>query len=1448
MCYSLSVQGDVLTKQRTLRAPSFRRAITGEDDGNGVLSGSRRGMTSSFVETAVLTPKTELRASFQVFHELVVLQKLVDTIKSSWGPPRDWSVLQYEELVHNTMLAQEKMGSAELEGNPIIAEAFKLRYQFEEVAENQRKLSHEDDATAEAKSPTSTASTASHSAGRRVEIPSSTPVESYFGTFERLLSSRLSPKKTGAAAAEKEEPTPITPRGATLAKYAQLYLESDERAKQPWSLDRVDGDDFCDCWKDKTECPPLEEVAIAEKITERFVADRIYTAVNDHTMVFVNPYRMLQTAKFTSIYDEEVVVTYASTLDAEKTLAPHPFAVAKMMMTRIFMGGARASGEASGVQPKGPIPHAIILSGESGSGKTELSKELLKYLVLEAEPVLTGASDAELKGKRAPSRPKIQLFTSSTKSTVQMRTEESRTLALLEAKGVGSFEIVLLDLHPERWEEMTRVSHSKRLPQLHIDGIFFGFYDKLEQLADEEQLRMYLKNPHAAKKLTMVLDSNVLLEAFGHASTSMNPNSSRFGKTTSLYLSFGYHPGQFQIRGCRIAPFLLEKSRVTSKRASSTDGVLHDTSFHIFYALVSGVNAYPNQRLLSQELHLDAARCETFVYLGRRKHTVSGAISEEETWKRDVEKWIRILEALNTMDLEHDKQKAIFKALSAILWLGNIEFESGGTGGSLKMTSTSSGNDPQDHVSSLLGLESKRQLESMLVMRRVQLTSTGESFEVKLDKGQAYHVRDALARYLYHAVFQHIVSLMNEITQPNVGSSHDGDAWRGDSMEQLNIVDVFGFEDLHRNSLDQLCINYLSEKLFAREDELVSAAYGIGASTDKSKQANDPATKNVLFLYEHPMGIFGCLEELTMLHQNENETDDQELKKNQLFIRNVYDRNAAILLEPPRPVAKKERSSRTLNSLLFAVPHSRGSITYDADEFVKKNSDFVFENVLEALAGSASDQILHLLRDGDQATAAWPEKSKALGSGSSSLVRQFRVQVNALAHQNDIGPLPFYFHCLRPNSATKPSIADKDLVLEQIRAQRLTRQVNLAGSSRSVYFPIGVPIDTVLKRYASVVKPLAGGSLHDNPEALVAQLCVLLREADDEEAVDVKVVESNVCFRSVGNVDKLERLLQEREEDAARKIEATFKMAACRRKYLAKRARRRSLAGELLEYYGPDQSAKVTKALTKYRGREDELFEKLKAKQNARLQEEQVVYEMMSELHELCLSSRGGLNVQVVNEILQDAAMRECVQQDERIVLALRDMGLNPELLQNQLADSVLRAFYEKLLVFLRLKAEQQHSSKSLEERVHEAIGHKALWMELARRSEWKQHCASIEEVGEDPEMLVFHTEDPEFVRALTSFLDTFEAELLCGGGLGDDESSDVQPANGSLDEEDVLAPHPVGEEAELMELLLTVKFDTELLSAMREDAYFVQALQNPVLASSLQQVTSVSRSVVYPA
>lgn len=1435
------------------------------------------GLLDGVTPMAAATREADLRASFQVFHELVLLQQLITVVRTTWGPPQQWTLDQYQQLVQSICLAQEKLGSAAVDTNSILADAFALRYQFEEIPEKQavlmaleavgspmssEKASPKQEPT---RLPDLFAPTLS-----RLRCPT---IYGYYDTFEQLsrisTDDRLSttPRESGGDAK-----LPLTPRSTTLAKYAQLYLEDDVRTRPPWSWERAEGDDLLDLWSSSEDSG---DQYVLRHLAGRFEDDRIYTYVNNHTMVFLNPYRILQTSKFTSIYDEQVVLTYAQTPEAQSQLAPHPYAMAKQSLFRLF--------HCSKAQDASTPTQTFLLSGESGSGKTELAKELLKYFLLIAQPRLAGSD-----GKRSP---KIQLFTSSTMSTLRMRTEETRSIALLEAKGVDAYEIVLLDLHPERWSEMTSVSRSKRLPQIHVGGMFFGFYEDLEHLEDEEQLRMYFKNPHAAKKLSTVLDSNILLEAFGNATTSMNLNSSRFGKTTTLFLSFDHHPAEFQVLGCSLTPFLLEKSRVTSNK---TNAVSSEMNFHIFYAMVAGVNASPSMRAVAKELQLDGSTSDSFAYLGQHQHKLFGTWTVEETAKKDVERYQNIIATMKGMGLSQDHQKAIFKILSAVLWLGNVDFEWNTTTLKLEMQ----GSAPQKIIA-LLGFDSIERLEQMLFSKRLDMSATGESFDVKLEKGQVYHLRDTLARLLYEIVFYFIVSQLNQATKVDELDS------RSTSIKHLDIVDVFGFENLARNSLEQLCINYLSEKLFATELSVLASQHGDSALSLPSK-------RDVLFAFEHSVGIFASLEELTLLHQAENENALQELKKNQLVVRNLYERNGEWLEDSKRAASKQRKDL----SLIFIVRHSKESVIYDAHEFVKKNSDFQYSTLLEGLRRSANAHIVEIL-----SVSKGSSSSSGKSSSSNTLVSQFRSRTNDLTSRHSGSSIPLYLHCIRSNGNAQSSTIEMQSVNLQLIAHHLSSQVQICGGSS--YFPIQVSLDVFTSRFRPLFPRPQDHFDVSNVESLAQWVSTLLydeeaRPTPGEMASRIKIEDSSILFSSMELLEGLDLALLACQSRASVQIQSLFRMIVCRMQFLSVQKKRKDLTNELYDLYGRESSSKVQRLLKKYQDKEDELRAKVMAKKKALREEELDITRLATEIESACISSEGGLNAEMVNEILRNDEMRQMLQDNERIVSALREMSLNPQALPAQLADPLLRAFYENVLsiVQTRVLVPKQVRERTMEERVQDLLQHsKVKWTQAADDDQWVEHRDKLEEIGDDPEMLVFYSDDEAFATVLAEFVAHVEAgeppevsavnvagqelevvrpaviqpqrsveervrEVLENSRgawssvakqeqwqqlrdkleeIGDDHEMllfylddaefSVKLAEFTAQVEVAAAQHALVAaaetqdaheaeiEKELTEMLLKVQFNAELMGAMQQDPYFASSLQNPMLIATMQQV-----------
>ncbi|XP_075582482.1 myosin-IIIb [Pelecanus crispus] len=105
----------------------------------------------------------------------------------------------------------------------------------------------------------------------------------------------------------------------------------------------------------------LDEAALLGGLRERFLRQQVYTAVGD-ILIAMNPFQPLP------LYGREVSERYRH--HETGTLPPHIFAVA-----------SRAYHAMLGRRGGGPQSQCIVISGESGAGKTESTKLLLQHIM-----------------------------------------------------------------------------------------------------------------------------------------------------------------------------------------------------------------------------------------------------------------------------------------------------------------------------------------------------------------------------------------------------------------------------------------------------------------------------------------------------------------------------------------------------------------------------------------------------------------------------------------------------------------------------------------------------------------------------------------------------------------------------------------------------------------------------------------------------------------------------------------------------------------------------------------------------------------------------------------------------------------------------------------------------------------------------------------------------------
>ena len=126
---------------------------------------------------------------------------------------------------------------------------------------------------------------------------------------------------------------------------------------------------------DMVNLTTLDEESMVSNLQERFKAGLPYTLCGQ-ICVSVNPFRWLP------IYEESVITRYHNSSNPFVTQPPHVYPVAHAALTRLQNGSTSSQ--------------SILVSGESGAGKTEATKICMKYLA-QVDTMASGPASARAK-------------------------------------------------------------------------------------------------------------------------------------------------------------------------------------------------------------------------------------------------------------------------------------------------------------------------------------------------------------------------------------------------------------------------------------------------------------------------------------------------------------------------------------------------------------------------------------------------------------------------------------------------------------------------------------------------------------------------------------------------------------------------------------------------------------------------------------------------------------------------------------------------------------------------------------------------------------------------------------------------------------------------------------------------------------------------------------------
>ncbi|EZG07990.1 myosin-1 [Trichophyton rubrum CBS 735.88] len=475
----------------------------------------------------------------------------------------------------------------------------------------------------------------------------------------------------------------------------------------------------------------------------------------------------------------------------------------------------------------------------------------------------------------------------------------------------------------------------------------------------------------------MVLATNPLLESFGNAKTLRNNNSSRFGKYLELQFNSVGEPV-----GAVITNYLLEKSRVVGQ-------ITNERNFHIFYQFTK---AAPQ----SYREAFGIQKPDAYLYTSRSKCFDVPNIDDSADFRETVE-------AMKIIGLSQAEQDNIFRVLAAILWLGNMQFVEDD-----QSNATITDRSVIDFVAYLMEVDAD-QVQKALTHRIVETARgarRGSIYEVPLNTVQAMAVRDALAKALYFNLFDWIVQRVNASLVA-----------KGAVSNSIGILDIYGFEIFEKNSFEQLCINYVNEKLQQIFIQLT-------LKTEQEEYAREQIqwtpikyfdNKVVCSLIEdkRPPGIFAALNDACATAHADSAAADQTFVGRLNF-----------LGQNPNFESRQGQ---------FIVKHYAGDVSYAIEGMTDKNKDQLLKDILN-LINSSGNGFLHTLFP-DQVNQDDKRRPPTAGDKIKASANDL---VATLAKAQ-----PSYIRTIKPNDNKSPSEYNVGNVMHQIKYLGLQENVRI---------------------------------------------------------------------------------------------------------------------------------------------------------------------------------------------------------------------------------------------------------------------------------------------------------------------------------------------------------------------------------------------------------------------
>ncbi|KAL8625048.1 hypothetical protein ACOMHN_012057 [Nucella lapillus] len=420
-------------------------------------------------------------------------------------------------------------------------------------------------------------------------------------------------------------------------------------------------------------------------------------------------------------------------------------------------------------------------------------------------------------------------------------------------------------------------------------------------------------------------------------------------------------------------------------------------------------------------------------------------------------------DCMKFVGFSHDDITNMLTTVAAVLHLGDVTFRERAEGQPM----TPAQPVILKKVCSLLRLPYE---DLVSALTEDVLTARGEELCRPLTQGQCRDSVDAVSKAVYSRLFAWIVNGINQMVAPL-------DDYKGEKLS-IGVLDIFGFENLHSNGFEQMCINVANERL--------QQYYQRQVFEEERQQCVSEGVPPVDV-------VFPCSQHVVQLFMEKNTGVYDLLDEESMFPKASDDTLATKLHNYPGKKYESVYKTPRYGGTTFTVVHYAGAVQYSLGGVLEKNRDTLRNALAFVMRSSESLLVKELFQAGVTKTGSispsarqrvsrkikpskspfdffkklrkskqdhrGQKKNANAPSGTatsrkcpSTLTFHFKNSLREMLSKLELSA-PHFIRCLKPNPSGRPLQADSEYLSAQLRYSGVLQTAVLRKEGYAVRSP-----------------------------------------------------------------------------------------------------------------------------------------------------------------------------------------------------------------------------------------------------------------------------------------------------------------------------------------------------------------------------------------------------------